>query len=124
MLSSLVLHVVAGRGPSRNVSIARRFPLQDVGECTETRVRGADAPQVASAKHVSVNRSSFDFVPPPHENLRAGSKTHTADASRRLGATGDVDLVREFLGGAVGHGHEGSVKARKGARGQEPRSSE
>ena len=44
-----------------------------------------------------------------------------ADASPGLGATADVSLVGEFLGGAVGHDDEGNDEARKGGRGQAPR---
>ena len=81
MVSSLVLHVVGGRALRLNVSFARRFSFQDVGAYTETYVHGAGAPNVASAKHASVNSSSFDLVPPEFGNLRARSRTHTADAS-------------------------------------------
>ena len=94
MVSSLVVRVVGGPGFSRNVSFGRRFPFQDVGEYTQTCVHGAGAPNVVSAKHSSVNSSSFDLVPPEFGNLRAGSKTHIADASP--GATADVALVGEF----------------------------
>ena len=121
MVSSLVLHVVGGPGLSRDVSFARRFPFQDVGEYTQTCAHGAGAPNVASAKHSSVNSSSFDLVPPEFGNLRAGSKTHMADATSRLEVTADVALVGEFLGGAVGHDDEGNDEARKGRRGQAPR---
>ena len=38
---------------------------------------------------------------PEFGNLRAGSKTQIADTSPDLGATADVALVGEFLGGAV-----------------------
>ena len=59
MVSSLVLRVVGGRGLSRNVSFARRFPFQDVGEYTQTCVHGAGAPNVASAKHVFCQQFLF-----------------------------------------------------------------
>ena len=62
MVSSLVSHVVVGRGPSRSVAFARRFPSQDVGECTETYVHGGDAPQVASVNDTSDDR--FLIRPP------------------------------------------------------------
>ena len=123
-MSSLVLYVVVGRGLSRNVSFARRFPCHDFGERTETYVYEADAPKVVSAKHASVDSSSFDLVVPDLGNVRAGSKTHIADVSPGLGATADVALVGEFLGGAVCHDHEGSDKARNGGRGQGPRPSQ
>ena len=73
-----------------------------------------------SAKHVSVNCSSLDLVLPELEDLRAGSKMHTADASPGLGVAGDVVLVGEFSGGADGHGHEDDDKTKKGGRGQGP----
>ena len=68
--------------------------------------------------------SSFDLMPPEFGNLRAVSKTHIADASPGLGATADIALVGEFLGGAVGHYDEGNDEARKGGRGQAPRPSQ
>ena len=61
MVSSLVSHVVLGGGLSRNVAFARCLPFQDVGDCAETCVHGADAPQVASANHTSDDNSSFDL---------------------------------------------------------------
>ena len=98
-------------------AFAHRFPFRDVGEYTETYVHGAGAPKVVSAKHASVDGSSFDLVHPEFGNLRAGSKTHMADASGQ-GATADLALVGAVLGGAVGPDHEGNDKARKGGRGQ------
>ena len=65
-------------------------------------MHSADVPIVASAKHASVDRSSFELVAPEFGNVQAGSKTHVADASPGLGVTGDVALVGVFLGGAVG----------------------
>ena len=115
-MSSLVMHVVGGRGPSSNVSFARRFLFRDVDEYTETCVHGAGAPNVASARHVSVSSSSLDLLALEFGHLRAGSKTHMVDASPCLEATADVALVGEFLGGAVGHDDEGNDKARKGGR--------
>ena len=44
-----------------------------------------------------------------------------ADASPGLKVTGDVVLVKEFSGGADGHGHEGDDETKKGRRGQGPR---
>ena len=69
---------------------------------------------MASAKHVSVNSSLIDLVPSELGHLRAGSKTHLADASPGLGAIAGVALVGTFLGGAVRHDDEGYDDARKG----------
>ena len=52
---------------------------------------------MASAKHASVDRSSFDLVAPEFGNVQAVSKTHVADASTGLEVTGDVALVGVFL---------------------------
>ena len=52
-----------------------------VAEVSETYVHEAGAPKVVSAKHAAVDSCSFDFVPPGFANPRAGSKTHTVDAS-------------------------------------------
>ena len=47
---------------------------------------GADAPKVVSAKHASVDSSSFDLLSSEFGNVQAGSETHVAGASPGLGS--------------------------------------
>ena len=77
MVSSLVSHVVVGRGLCRNVAFARCFPFQGADDCT---------PQVASADHTSDDISSLDLLFSEFGNVQVGSETHVADASPGLGS--------------------------------------
>ena len=75
MVSSLVLYVVGDRGLSRDVSFARHFPLQDVGEYNETCAHGP-VPRTWPMRNMSLSTVPLSTL------CSRSSKTYERDRRR------------------------------------------